>query len=502
MLNYSVAELRIITNFAPQNNYCIEKRNLPIDFEQYTRQLLGDGLYSRLKAGLDAETTPTSIRLNPFKAQGKDATSALYDVVVPWCKETGRYLKSRPNFTFDPLLHAGAYYVQEAGSMFVDNVVRNLIHQPITMLDLCAAPGGKSTALRAALPEGSLLFSNEPMRTRAQILSENLQKFGHEDVVVTNNYPRDYRKSRLMFDAILADVPCSGEGMFRKDDGAREEWSLQNVENCWQLQREIVSDIWHCLRPGGLLIYSTCTFNAHENEENVEWIASELGADFVEIPIEPEWNITPAVVGKAPVYRFMPGISRSEGLFLAVLRKHDNGDNSYNENCSDKKKQKKDKKKAGKPNSKQQFANVNIPLTNAADFAIRRTTERIYAIPSRWADMYDDAAKALKVIHAGVCLGTEKGKDVIPDQSVALSRIIDKDAYPHVELGYADAINYLRKEAATLPDDTPRGFVLITYKGTPIGFEKNIGNRANNLYPQEWRIKSSHVPETESPVIE
>ena len=476
--------------------------NLPIDFEQYTRQLLGDSLYSRLKAGLDAETTPTSIRLNPFKAQGKDATSALYDVVVPWCKETGRYLKSRPNFTFDPLLHAGAYYVQEAGSMFVDNVVRNLIHQSITMLDLCAAPGGKSTALRAALPEGSLLFSNEPMRTRAQILSENLQKFGHEDVVVTNNYPRDYRKSRLMFDAILADVPCSGEGMFRKDDGAREEWSLQNVENCWLLQRGIVSDIWHCLRPGGLLIYSTCTFNAHEDEENVEWIASELGADFVEIPIEPEWKITPAVVGKAPVYRFMPGISRSEGLFLAVLRKHDNGDNSYNENCSDKKKQKKDKKKAGKSNSKQQFANVNIPLTNAADFAIRRTTERIYAIPSRWADVYDDAAKALKVIHAGVCLGTEKGKDVIPDQSVALSRIIDKDAYPHVELGYADAINYLRKEAATLPDDTPRGFVLITYKGTPIGFEKNIGNRANNLYPQEWRIKSSHVPETESPVIE
>lgn len=476
--------------------------NLPIDFEQYTRQLLGDSLYSRLKAGLDAETTPTSIRLNPFKAQGKDATSALYDVVVPWCKETGRYLKSRPNFTFDPLLHAGAYYVQEAGSMFVDNVVRNLIHQPITMLDLCAAPGGKSTALRAALPEGSLLFSNEPMRTRAQILSENLQKFGHEDVVVTNNYPRDYRKSCLMFDAILADVPCSGEGMFRKDDGAREEWSLQNVENCWQLQREIVSDIWHCLRPGGLLIYSTCTFNAHEDEENVEWIASELGADFVEIPIEPEWKITPAVVGKAPVYRFMPGISRSEGLFLAVLRKHDNGDNSYNENCSDKKKQKKDKKKAGKSNSKQQFANVNIPLTNAADFAIRRTTERIYAIPSKWADVYDDAAKALKVIHAGVCLGTEKGKDVIPDQSVALSRLIDKDAYPHVELGYADAINYLRKEAATLPYDTPRGFVLITYKGTPIGFEKNIGNRANNLYPQEWRIKSSHVPETESPVIE
>ena len=226
--------------------------NLPIDFEQYTRQLLGDNLYDRLKTGLDNQAAPTSIRLNPFKAQGKDVANGLNETAVPWCKDTGRYLKTRPNFTFDPLLHAGAYYVQEAGSMFVDHVVRTLIQQPVTMLDLCAAPGGKSTALRAALPEGSLLFSNEPMRTRAQILSENLQKFGHEDVIVTNNYPRDYRKSRLMFDAILADVPCSGEGMFRKDDGAREEWSLQNVDNCWQLQREIVSDVWHCLRPGGL----------------------------------------------------------------------------------------------------------------------------------------------------------------------------------------------------------------------------------------------------------
>ena len=268
--------------------------NLPIDFENYTQQLLGDELYSRLKSGLESDITPTSIRLNPFKAAELDVTEELQDAIVPWCGSTGRYLKERPNFTFDPLLHAGVYYVQEAASMFVDLAVRTLIKQPVTMLDICAAPGGKSTALRAALPEGSLLFSNEPMRPRAQILSENLQKFGHEDIIVTNNYPRDYRKSRLMFDAILADVPCSGEGMFRKDDGARQEWSLQNVDNCWHLQREIVSDIWHCLRPGGLLIYSTCTFNAHEDEENVEWIANELGAEFEELPIDDSWNITPA----------------------------------------------------------------------------------------------------------------------------------------------------------------------------------------------------------------
>ena len=239
--------------------------NLPSDFESYTRELLGSQLYDRLKTGLEAPDAPTSVRLNPFKAGGMDIAGRLCDRVVPWCAQTGRYLMQRPNFTFDPLLHAGVYYVQEAGSMFVDLVVRTLIKQPATVLDLCAAPGGKSTALRAALPEGSLLFANEPMRTRAQILSENLQKFGHEDVVVTNNYPRDYRKSRLQFDAIFADVPCSGEGMFRKDDGARQEWSTQNVENCWHLQREIIGDIWDCLRPGGLLVNSTCTFKAHED---------------------------------------------------------------------------------------------------------------------------------------------------------------------------------------------------------------------------------------------
>ena len=494
--------------------------NLPHDFESYTRQLMGEQLYSQLAAGLDSTETPVSIRLNPFKAGDNDIAEDLRDTDVPWCKTTGRYLSRRPNFTFDPLLHAGVYYVQEAASMFIDYVVRLLVKHPILMLDLCAAPGGKSTALRSALPDGSLLFSNEPMRTRAQILSENLQKFGHEDIIVTNNYPRDYHKARLTFDAILADVPCSGEGMFRKDDGARSEWSLQNVDNCWQLQREIVSDIWSCLRPGGLLFYSTCTFNAHEDEENVEWIARELGADFVGIPVDPSWCITPAIVGSAPVYRFMPGVSRSEGLFLAVLRKHTNIDNpktiSVEEACicidnkslsksanndNEGKKLRKEKRKNSKPNAKQLSANINIPLTNAADFTLRNTTERIYAIPSRWTGTYDNAAKSLKILHAGVCLGTEKGKDIIPDQSLALSRRLDPIAYPHVSLDYADAVGYLRKEAAPLPDDTQRGFVVVCYKDSPLGFAKNIGNRANNLYPQEWRIKSSHVPEQECVVV-
>lgn len=249
-------------------------KTLPEDFIQYTQELMGDELFQQLKQGITEGEAPTSIRLNPFKCkEGEDAAGE----PIPWCPSTGRYLSTRPNFTFDPWLHAGKYYVQEASSMFVDLVIRQLVHEPVMMLDLCAAPGGKSTAVRAALPEGSLLFSNEPMRTRSQILAENIQKFGHPDMIVTNSYPRDYKKSKLQFDVILTDVPCSGEGMFRKDDGAISEWSLQNVDNCWHLQREIVSDIWNCLKPGGLLIYSTCTFNAHEDEENIAWICEELG---------------------------------------------------------------------------------------------------------------------------------------------------------------------------------------------------------------------------------
>ena len=478
--------------------------NLPSDFITYTRQLMGNELYSRLEEGLDSQESPVSIRLNPFKAQSLDVTEGLYDCTVPWCRLTGRYLRERPNFTFDPLLHAGLYYVQEAASMIVDHIVRTFINQPVRMLDLCAAPGGKSTALRAALPEGSVLFSNEPMRTRAQILSENLQKFGHEDVIVTNNYPRDYRKAGIMFDAILADVPCSGEGMFRKDDGARAEWSQQNVDNCWQLQREIVSDIWKCLQPGGLLIYSTCTFNAHEDEENVEWIASELGADIIELPVEEPWNITPAVVGNAQVCRFLPGISRSEGLFVAVLRKHGESETTalYTSAANSKpKKDRKNQRKQTAQSGKQLSTDTMQALRTPDNFTARRNGDEIIAIPKRWADTYDAAASTLKIMHAGVTLGTEKGRDIIPDQSLAMSRQLNIDAYPQVELSYTEAINFLRKEAVTLPEGTPRGFVVVTYLGYPLGMEKNIGNRANNLYPTEWRIKSTHVPESECHVL-
>ena len=431
--------------------------NLPEEFKIYTRELMGEELYRTLEQGLEQDV-PASIRLNPFKVNGlvigddelenKDE-KAIQTANVPWCKN-GFYLDNRPNFTFDPLLHAGAYYVQEASSMFLDLVLRTYVKEPVLMLDSCAAPGGKTTCAMSALPEGSVLFSNEPMHTRANILAENIQKFGHPDILVTNNYPRDYKKTKLQFDVILTDVPCSGEGMFRKDAGAIEEWSMENVEKCWQLQRSIVEDLWNNLKPGGLLIYSTCTFNAHEDEENVEWIAKELGADLLEVPVEESWNITGSLIhgnngklgGELPVYRFIPGKTKGEGLFMAILRKH----GEYQK-------------------------------------------EKQISTPS------DKELKGLRILTHGIQPDTIKGKNTIPDQSKALSILPDKDEYPKVEVEWKEAINYLRKEAITLAADAPKGIVLICYKGYPLGFAKNLGNRANNLYPQEWRIKSSHLLE-------
>lgn len=427
--------------------------NLPKEFETYTRKLFGEERYALFLKGLDQDS-PTSIRLNTFKLKENEGISeTLIPQQIPWCKE-GYYLNERPNFTFDPLLHAGIYYVQEASSMFLSYVLRQLIKHPVTMLDLCAAPGGKTTCARTAIPDGSLLFSNEPIGKRAQILAENIQKFGHPDIVVTNNYPRDYKKTKLVFDVIIADVPCSGEGMFRKDAQAIEEWSLQNVEKCCQLQRSIITDIWDNLRPGGILAYSTCTFNAHENEENVAWILNHYDAELIEIPVEKEWNITSSLIGnplndgrKFPVYRFIPGLTKGEGLFMAVLRKA--GDNE----------------------------NLNNPNDIRSD--------KIVA----------EANKKLKVLVHGVKKNIEKGKNIIPDHSLALSIVGNKGKFPAIEIDYSTSISYLRHEAIVLPPDSPKGIVTLQYRGVPIGFAKNLGSRANNLYPQEWRIKSSHIPD-------
>lgn len=454
---------------------------LPDDFISYTSDLMGAELYSVLAHGLASEP-PVSVRLNPLKCNADEIAAASYDGYVPWCRE-GLYLANRPNFTADPLLHAGAYYVQEASSMFVAHVLRSLVSEPVLMLDLCAAPGGKSTAARSVLPEGSFLFTNEPLRQRANILSENIQKFGHPDVVVTNNYPRDYRKSGLMFDVILTDVPCSGEGMFRKDEGAIADWSRRKVDECAALQREILSDIWRCLKPGGLLIYSTCTFNAAEDEDNAVWITEELGGDFVDVPTRPEWGITPAIVGSNPAYRFLPGLTRGEGLFMTVIRKH--GDSNA----------KSKKPKSSARQLKQRPPKIDVPLLCPDDFTLLQQADTLFAVCRQWADIVQAAIGCLRVMNAGVTIGTLRGKTLVPDQSLALSAQLARTKFPSVEVEGAEALRYLHREAIQLPADTPMGYVLVTYHDLPLGFVKNLGNRSNNMFPTEWRIKSSHIDE-------
>ena len=421
---------------------------LPTAFEVYTKQLFGEKRYNIFFKSLQ-QSSSVSIRLNPFKTSETTQIANRYEPIpIAWCKE-GFYLNVRPNFTFDPLFHAGAYYVQEASSMFLSHVLRHLVRKPVALLDLCAAPGGKTTCARTAIKEGSIVFSNEPINKRAQILAENVQKFGHSDVVVTNNYPMDYKKSKLEFDVIVADVPCSGEGMFRKDPQAISEWSEQNVVNCRQLQRSIIADIWENLKPGGLLIYSTCTFNALENEENVAWILNEYDAQLLEVPTEKTWNITGSLINNPlgedkpfPVYRFIPGFTQGEGLFMAIIKK---GGTSTNL----------------EPNAEKLVAEAN---------------------------------KKLKIMAHGVKQGIIKGKKIIPDHSLALAINGDRSSYPNVEIDYETAIKYLRHEAIMLSAVVPKGIVTLTYRGHAIGFANNLGNRANNLYPQEWRIKSSHIP--------
>ena len=429
---------------------------LPEDFIRETRLLMGEDRFNRFLGAFDEEA-PVSIRINPRYSRSEEcgvwsekcseAESApesnltphssllTPQIKVPWCPE-GFYLSGRPQFTFDPLFHAGCYYVQEAASMFVTHILRAVansslftLHSSLNVLDLCAAPGGKSTAMRTVLPEGSILVSNEPNPTRAQILLENITKWGWPDCIVTNNYPRDFRKAKAKFDLILCDVPCSGEGMFRKDPQAISEWSLQSVEKCWRLQREIVADAWECLNPGGLLIYSTCTFNIKEDEENVRWILDTYDAEPLTIPTDPSWNITGSLLPgfDAPVYRFIPGITRSEGLFVCVLRK---------------------------------FGGTEVRRYGGARYDYRQM----------------------------------KGL------SILVPPLHHTPVPPTIDLPYSDALKYLRGEALVLPPGTPQGIVTVTYKGVPLGPVKNIGSRANNLYPKPWRIKTTHLP-TEPVVI-
>ena len=415
------------------------RTELPKDFVRLMHEHYDNETADALYEALDTTEPEVSIRLNPRKLSTDEVLAHNPGIEpVPWCPNAF-YLRERPPFTFDPLLHAGAYYVQVAASMYVGEVMSEelrvkseesclpqtsygnvnsslfTLHSSLLALDLCAAPGGKSTLLQSLLPDGSLLICNEPVPKRAQVLSENMQKWmmgqpkEAPQVIVTQNYPHEFGALTGKVDILLTDVPCSGEGMFRKDDVARQEWSLENVRMCQQRQRQILADIWHVLKPGGLLIYSTCTFNRYEDEDNARWICDGLGGSLL------------------MERHFLPGRDRGEGFYVAAIR---NG------------------------------------IAMGEERRVKSEE------PKLLLDSGSYLYSSLFTLHSS--LNIPVGGDS-----------------PRIELSYPQALQYLRREALRV--EAPRGPVTLCYRGLMLGPGKGVGNRINNLYPEAWRIRTTYT---------
>jgi NOL1/NOP2/fmu family ribosome biogenesis protein len=362
--------------------------------------------------------------------------------------------------------------------MFLEQVFRQYVNEPVRVLDLCAAPGGKSTHALSLLPEGSLFVANEPLPQRASVLAENIIKWGVPATMVTRNEPADFCSFGNFFDLVVVDAPCSGEGMFRKDSVAVEQWSVSNVEQCVKRQKRILSDIWPTLRPGGVLIYSTCTFNREENEDCVAWIADELGATPLAVETDDAWGVTGALVGDLPAYRFLPGYTAGEGFFIAALRK--DGDASLAQ----------PRQQRFQPAASKLKAQLEEWVDNPSAFNFVQQGDRVVAMPREHTAAMLALQQKMKVLHCALPLADVKNNKLLPLHQLAMSSVLCKDAFSNVELEREKALAYLHREALTF-DQAPVGYLLLTYNGAPIGFAKNIGNRANNLYPAEWRIRKN-----------
>lgn len=445
------------------------------DFSRQMAALLGEDEFRRFRTALSAEPT---IAIRPNRARGFDLAAPLRP--VPW-SSGGFYLENRLPFTFDPLFHAGGYYVQEPSSMFVEQAFRVALQGlgadvtddgTLAVLDLCAAPGGKSTLVRSLMSDGNVLVSNEVDPRRAQILLENMVKWGQPDVCVTQSGAEAYGAIPEAFDIVLVDAPCSGEGMFRKDPAAVAQWSPALVAHCSALQRNILESVWPTLRTGGYLIYSTCTFNAEEDERNVDWAVRHLNAEVVEVPVEASWDVRGNLCPDLdfPVCRFLPHKVRGEGFFIALLRK------SGRHVTAD---------AAPRMQKVQSRVCTLYPAPHAVAAPSHETKRRF--------DRKKSAKKPSVNASASSLYSTPEAQMNLRCRPIAL---------PTVEVSYADALRYLRHEAITLPPSTERGLVVVTYGHSPLGYAKNVGTRANNLYPAVWRIRSGHLPEPfPSPVM-
>lgn len=416
----------------------------------------------------------TAIRLHPVK--GTNIQKSVSNNNVPWCLP-GYYLDERPSFTLDPSFHAGAYYVQDASSMFLWQMISQLVPDPASkkVLDLCAAPGGKSTLLASYFTEG-FLITNEVIKSRAAILVENMTKWGNSNIVVTNNDPNHFQQLGAYFDVVVVDAPCSGSGLFRKDPNAIAEWSLDHVQLCSQRQQRILADILPALKQDGILLYATCSYSPEENEMIGDWLIDELQMEPLAVTIDADWGIVETVTEKNKVtgYRFYPDRVKGEGFFIAAFKKT---------NATDIHKL---KKNSGiQQPSKNEIVRVKdfIPLSD--DYQIFKQGEQFRTIDRIWYHDLQQLAGNLYIRKAGVGIGEIKGKDMVPAHELAMS-LLPKDHFNTIVVHKEEALQYLRRQDLSL--EALKGWNLVLYEQLPLGWIKALPNRINNYYPQEWRI--------------
>jgi len=445
------------------------------DFIRLLHEVLNEEEVERLVATINEGVAEKSIRLNERKNNLDDLGNLELLEPVKWCP-FGHYISLPEGFRFvdDVAFHAGGYYVQEASSMFLWRVLQHKVQKDAVVLDACAAPGGKSTLINQYLDDEGFLVSNEFVAKRSNVLIENLMKWGRDNWLVTNEGLGRYEQLGEMFDAVVVDAPCSGEGMFRKDEEAKEEWSMDNVMMCQARQREIVRSAWMTLKENGIMVYSTCTYNAMEDEENVEWIVRELCGKVEDVEVDESWGLVKARSGG---YHFFPHRVKGEGLFMVVIRKTKKDEGQRAKDEGQRMKEKGQRIKAEWLKESEKYVVMEM---NGEYWAVRRA----------FGDIVENIRSAgLNMRACGVEYGMTKGKEIIPAPGLALSLALDESQFQVLALDYEEAMRYLRCEAVST-GETTRGIVLVKCNGYALGWAKNVGNRCNNLYPPYWRIRN------------